>query len=359
MAGGVTMRRLVSVIVVVALVAAAAAAGWWAATVALEPPADPLAEEAGPVTYVVEEGTVGRSLTFTAVATWELVPVGRNSASGVVTSVEIGPGDLVEAGQVLYTVNLRPVVVAEGDVPSFRPLARRSEGPDVAQLQRLLTDLGFYHDDVDGSFGRSTRTAVKAWQKSLGVDDTGIVEAGDLVFVPRLPARLAVGEGVTPGARLGGGEETVFLVPDDPSFRIPLAVEQRALVPLSADVYVTYADGVWEARIERATETPEFGQLDLILAGRDGGPVCGLVCADWVDLSKPTDFRAEIVVIPETSGPVVPVAGISTDPGNQPYVTLADGSTVPVKLVESANGLAVVEGIEPGTTILLPADDGG
>ncbi len=352
------MRRFVSTLVVTVLVVGAAAAGWWAGRVALEPPADPLAEASGPVTYVVEEGSVGRSLTFTAVATWELVPVGTNAAAGVVTSVEIEPGQVVEPGDVVYTVNLRPVVVAEGAVPSFRPLARKTEGPDVAQLQALLTDLGFYHDDVDGSFGRSTRTAVKEWQKALGVDDTGVVEPGDLVFVPELPARLVVGDAVQTGARLGGGEETVLLVPDDPSFRIPLAVEQRALVPLSADVFVTYPDGVWRARIERATESPEFGQLDLILAGVDGGPVCGDVCADWVDLQKPTDFRAEIVVIPETSGPVVPVAGIVTDPGNQAFVTRTDGTRLPVDILESANGLAVVSGVEPGTEILLPSGGG-
>ncbi len=352
------MRRFVSALVVTVLVAAAAAAGWWAGRVALEPPADPLAEASGPVTYIVEEGSVGRSLTFTAVATWELVPVGRNAAAGVVTSVEIQPGELVDAGDVVYTVDLRPVVVAEGSVPSFRPLARKTEGPDVAQLQTLLTELGFYHDDIDGSFGRSTRTAVKAWQKALGVADTGVVEAGDLVFVPELPARLVVGDPVQLGARLGGGEETVFLVPDDPLFRIPLAVEQRALVPLSADVYVTYPDGVWNARIERATESPEFGQLDLILAGADGGPVCGDVCAEWVDLQKPTDFRADIVVIPEQTGPVVPVAAISTDPGNRAFVTLTDGSMIPVDVVESANGLAVVDGIEAGTELLLPSTDG-
>ncbi|MFQ5523649.1 MAG: peptidoglycan-binding protein [Acidimicrobiia bacterium] len=350
------MKRLVSVLVVLLLVVGAGVVGWWAGRVALEPPEDPLAEGSGPVSYVVEAGSVGRSFSFTAVASWELVPVGRNAAVGVVTSVELEPGAVVSPGDVLYTVDLRPVVTAEGTVPSFRRLSLKSKGVDVAQLQALLAGLGFYDGEVDGVFGRSTRAAVKAWQKVLGIDDSGIVEPGDVVFVPELPARLVLGDLLVVGARLSGGEETVLLVPDAPFFRIPLAVEQGSLVPLSTDVFVTYPAGVWEARVEKAVESPEFGQLDLVLSGADGGPVCGVVCADWVDLSDRTLFQAEIVVIPETSGPVVPVAAISTDPGNQPHLTLADGSLVPVTIVESANGLAVVEGVEPGTEILIPSE---
>jgi hypothetical protein len=321
--------------------------------VALQPPEDPLLEGSGPVSYVVEVGSVGRSFSFTAVASWELVPVGRNAASGVVTSVELQPGAVVAPGDVLYTVNLRPVVAAVGEVPSFRRLGLRAAGADVAQLQTLLAGLGFYDGEVDGVFGRSTRAAVKVWQDSLGIDDSGVVEPGEVVFVPELPARLVLGDPLVVVARLSGGEETVLLVPEDPFFRIPLAVEQGSLVPLSTAVFVTYPGGVWEARVEKAVESPEFGQLELVLSGADGGPVCGGVCADWVDLSDRTLFSAEIVVVPETVGPVVPVAAISTDPGNQPHLTLADGGLVPVRIVESANGLAVVVGVEPGTEILI------
>lgn len=336
------------------LVAGAGAAGYWAGQVALEPPDDPLAVASVPSTYVVEVGSVGRSLSFTAVAEWDLVAVGQNSSAGVVTSVEVLAGDLVEAGQTLYTTDLRPVVIGVGSVPMFRSLAVKAVGPDVGQLQTLLASLGFYAGDVDGRFGTSTRTAVRAWQKTLGLAESGEVSVGDLIFVPELPVRVALAETVTVGARLAGGEPVVLVVPDDPVFRIPLAAEQAALVPLSADVFVTYPDGVWEGRIDRAVETVEFGQLDLFLAGADGSSLCAPDCAMWVDLENRTDFRAQIVVIPDTTGPVVPVAAITTDAGNQPSVTLQDGTGVAVTIVESANGIAVVDGIEPGTVIRLP-----
>ncbi|GIU91801.1 MAG: hypothetical protein KatS3mg011_0707 [Acidimicrobiia bacterium] len=346
--------RLLRIAGLALLLVATGAAGYWAGRVALEPPANPLAEDSTPLTYVVEVGTVGRSFSFTAVAEWSLVPAGLNSAAGVVTSVEVAPGDVVGPGEVVYTVNLRPVVVAEGEVPMFRSLRLRDRGADVAQLQRLLAYLGLYSGDADGWYGTATRTAVRVWQRALGVEDTGVVEAGDLVFVPALPARIAVAEDLSVGARVGGGETAILLVPDDPVFRIPLAVEQAALVPLTGQVRVHYSGGVWDALIDRAVESPQTGQLDLFLVGADGGSVCGDDCARWVDLQGRTSFRADVIVVPDTTGPVVPVAAIGTDPANHPFVTRPDGTQVPVEIVESAQGIAVVDGIEPGTVILLP-----
>lgn len=344
------MLRFVGVVFLLVLVAAS---GYWAGQVALQPPDDPLTAPREPVRYVVEVGSVGHSFSFTAMASWDLVPVGRHAGTGVVTSVALTPGELVGSGEVVYTVGLQPVVVALGDVPMFRSLGLRTKGPDVFQLQTMLTDLGFFNGDIDGNFGRSTRVAVRSWQDSLGVQDDGRVGVGDIVFVASLPGRLVLGESVTRGARLGDGEITVFAVVGDPEFRVPLSSEQGNLVPLLAEVIVTYPGGVWNARIERAVEI-EPGRLDLVLVGLDGGSVCGVECAKWVSLEGGTMFRSEIVVIPDTSGPVVPVGAITVDAGNRPSVTLTDGSLLEVTIVESADGLAVVEGIDAGTEILLP-----
>lgn len=329
-----------------------ASVAFWAGGVALDPPEDPLKNTDEPVTYVVEIGTVERSLSFTAVAEWVSEPAGRHSGAGVVTSVGVTAGEVVEAGDVLYSVDLHPVVVAQGQIPMFRPLALRDEGGDVTQLQALLSTLEFYDGKVDGVFGVSTRSAVLDWQDSLGVEDTGVLEAGDVVFVPPLPARVVLSDSVRPGARLTDGEIVVSVVPDAPVFRISLSPEQADLVPLSAEVLVTYPEGVWEARVERAVET-EPGRLDLVLAGADSGPVCGDRCVDWVDFEGETSFRVEVVVIPEAVGPVVPVGALTTDPANNPSVTLPDGSLLPVTIIESANGIAVVDGVGVGTEIVV------
>ncbi|MDH5422215.1 MAG: peptidoglycan-binding protein [Acidimicrobiia bacterium] len=346
------MIRVVRWLLGLALAAVLVASGWWAGRAALESPEDPL-DVAAPVTYQVVAGEVGRWLTFAAVAEWSLESIGVGSAQGVVTSVAVDQGTEVAAGEVLLTVDLRPVIAAQGTVPSFRDLASKSEGPDVVQLQEMLTELGHYSGEIDGIFGSGVRAAVRAWQKSLGVKDDGVVRAGDIVFVPSLPVRIVLDSQVTVGARLAGGEDLVWLVPDTPEFWIPLSVEQRNLVPLSAEVAVTYADGVWPARIVMAQEG-EFDQLNLILEAPDGGAVCGDGCVEWVALANRTDFRAEIVVEPKVSGPVVPSAGLGTDAGGQPFVTLADGTEVPVTIVGASDGLAVVDGVSVGDELLLP-----
>ena len=43
---------------------------------------------------------------------------------------------------------------------------------------------------VDGEFGTTTRNAVRDWQDSRGVDDSGVVTRQELVFNPS-PLRLA------------------------------------------------------------------------------------------------------------------------------------------------------------------------
>jgi hypothetical protein len=159
------------------------------------------------------------------------------------------------------------------------------------------------------------------------------------------------------GARLVGGEELVLRVPGEPVFRVPLSIDQRDLVPLSAPVRVRYPEGVWEGRIEQAVELPERGQLDLILAGADGAAVCGDECARWVSVTRPTDFGVEIVVIPRVEGPVVPVAAIISDPGNRTFVLTDAGEEIDVEVVASAGGIAVVDGVEVGTVIQIPFDD--
>lgn len=347
--------RVLRVFGLILLLVVVAVLGFWAGRTAVELPADPidLADEV--LVYTVSVDTVGRRFSFTAIGEWELEPLGRTGGGGTVTGVDSAPGSVVSAGDVLFTVDLRPVVVAEGGVPMFRDLGLRVRGEDVAQLQAFLDGLGFFEGEVDGSFGASTRVAVRRWQNSLGVNDDGIVRAGDVVFLPSLPARVVLAEDVVPGARLGAGEEVVLSVPDAPNFYVPLASEQAVLVPLTADVEIMFAEGVWEGRIERVLDTG-FNELHLVIAASDGGPVCDDVCGTWVDFRAPTSFRAEVVVVPDTTGVAVPVAGIATDPGNNSFVTLADGTMVEVLVVASVDGLSIVEGIDEGTEILLPAD---
>ncbi len=334
-------------------VAAVGVIVWWVWGVLATPPADPLAAAAEPVTFTVAEGTVERSMTFAARAAWETVPLGRVGRTGVVTSVVVEPGDTVAVGDVVFTVDLRPVVVAEGAVPAFRQLAQRDTGADVAQLQALLAESGWFTGEVDGRFGAGTRSAVRAWQRDLGVADDGVVQAGDVVFVTGLPARVAPDGGLVTGAEVSEGSVPLRLLADAPTFWVPLQADQASLVPVDTPVRVRYPDGVWDATVTSAT-IDEFGAFSLYLADVGGGPVCGGDCALWVPLDVDGVFGAEIVLIPPTTGPSVPVAALRTDPGGAVFVTLADGTNRADKETASWGGTAIVDGISAGDVVILP-----
>lgn len=353
------VSRLAAISLVVVSLVLVGAAGFWAGRVALAPPEDPLAGESRAVTYEVVEQTIGQSLQFAAVAEWATVTLVRAATSGVVTSIEFVAGDMVEGGDVLFTVDLRPVIIAAGDIPAFRDLQTGDSGPDVMQLESLLADLGFLVADPNEDFDDQTAAAVRAWQDSLGVPEDGVVRRGDLIFTPDLPVGVVPTDALVVGAGLSGGEVVINRLSAAPLIVVPLTPEQRNLVPLSGAVELTYAEGTWDAVIARAAESNDQGvdRLDLILEAPDGGPVCGDKCIEWIPPTDRTSFPADIVVIPETTGPVVPVAAIITDPDGGKMLQLANGSTVEIEIVESTGGLAVVRGIDVGDVVVLPFAD--
>lgn len=342
-------------LIVVAIVATllVGAAGWAIATV-LDEPDEVL--ESTPFTFVeVVEGEVGASITLNTVAEWTPVPVGVTQASGTVTTVNVDPGQEVSAGIVLFTVNLRPVVIAQGDVPGFRALAVGTVGSDVAQLQQFLTTLGLYAGAVDGSFGGATASAVRAWQRSLGLQATGVLEPGDLIFVPTLPTRVALdGEKVVRGATLAAGESVVSGLPASPEFRIPVTEQQAGLLTAGIRVEITSPTGAaWEGFAgERSTDAN--GIIEVALTGRDGAVICGEACRE-IPVTEPALLLSRIITVESVAGLTVPSAALVTDASGEVSVIDSDGEERPVSVVTSARGMSVIEGVDAGLRVRVPA----
>jgi Putative peptidoglycan binding domain len=60
--------------------------------------------------------------------------------------------------------------------PSPTPLLQfGSQGAAVLELQRTLHRAGQFHDRIDGSFGRRTERAVRAFQRGAGLSDDAVV----------------------------------------------------------------------------------------------------------------------------------------------------------------------------------------
>lgn len=58
-----------------------------------------------------------------------------------------------------------------------------STGSEVKTLQQKLKDLGFYYGNVDGIFGTQTQTAVRNFQRSVGITVDGIAGPTTLLYL--------------------------------------------------------------------------------------------------------------------------------------------------------------------------------
>jgi len=333
------------------------AAGWWAGATASQPPTIPPAE-LPEIEYTVEQGRVERTVAYSASAQWPSTPVGVNGHSGTLTSIDVQPGDVVGAGDVLYTVDLRPAVAAGGAVPAFRDLAEGARGADVEQLERFLAERQLLDGAPDDRFTATTSTAVRRWQRDLGVPPDGVVRRGDLVFLPALPTPVLLDPEIRIGSALESGAAAVLAVDGPPSFTIDLSREQADLVPLSSLVRLRFGsepDRLWEGVVESATAVPP-SEVVLNLTGPDGGPLCEEACAVEVPVGATTLYTAELLLVPSTEGPVVPTAAVASEAGGRTVVTLVDGSTVPVQVLASADGRSVVDGVAIGDRIRILQD---
>jgi peptidoglycan hydrolase-like protein with peptidoglycan-binding domain len=110
------------------------------------------------------DGTLGYGSTTTV----------QSQASGKFTALP-QPGSTVERGKTLYTVDDKPVVLLYGSLPMYRSLASTVTGRDVEQFEQNLAALGYRGFTVDETYSAATATAVKKWQRDLGLTQTGTV----------------------------------------------------------------------------------------------------------------------------------------------------------------------------------------
>jgi hypothetical protein len=116
-------------------------------------------------------------------------------------------GQRIGRGQALFRVDGQPVPLLYGATPAFRSLsADDSAGPDIEQLNRNLIALGFNPGGIvdDDIWQLATTLGVEQFQASLGETETGVLELGQVVFLPgvQLVASLDGSVGATGG---GGG----------------------------------------------------------------------------------------------------------------------------------------------------------
>lgn len=341
------------VVSVLAITLAAGAVGWALANVFA--PRQSVVDETTYTSVEVAEGTVGSAISLSAVAEWKRAQSGVSMSSGTVTTIPLTPGQEATVGSVIFTVDLRPVVVAQGSVPSFRTLSEGTTGADVAQLQQFLATLGLFGGEADGSFGSLTSAAVEAWQASVGVEPDGVVQPGDILYLQVLPARVVLdADTVFVGATLSGGARVLSILAAAPHVTISVSESQSAVMPDGTRVELTGPDGeTWSTSVASRSQGDD-GTVTLALEGSDGGSVCGDECAS-VDPIGSTTLEASVILVETVSGLVVPSAALTSTESGDLVLVDVEGAMHPVTVIASARGMSVVTGVHAGLSVRIPA----
>jgi peptidoglycan hydrolase-like protein with peptidoglycan-binding domain len=206
---------------------------------------------------LVERETVGGSLGFGDERAL------TSSRSGTITWLA-DEADVLRRGDVVLEIDERPVVLLFGRVPAYRSLSFGAEGADVRQLQRNLLALGFDDDDdleVSGEFDSDTTAAVRDWQEDLGLERTGVVELGEIVFLPgarRMGSHtLEVGDAAAAGTQIAATSTRERIVTLD------LPASDQDLVARGDRVRVELPDGEQvDGRVAAVARTAEVDPED-------------------------------------------------------------------------------------------------
>lgn len=189
------------------------------------------------------------------------------------------PGELIEPGDVIATVDDRLVVAISGTIPMWRDLGVGDEGPDVQQLEAALVDLGFDPDGnvtVDDEFTDATASMVDDWHVSLGTEETGEVTAASVVVLAE-PMRVATVNAST-GAQVTGADPLLTLA--------SVGQVVTALVPVADAVTLDVDDNV-TLRLPDRTEVA--GTVRSVTLGTDATVRSAVVEFDDPDLVPPLD----------------------------------------------------------------------
>lgn len=165
--------------------------------------------------------------------------VGR--LAGTVTYLP-APGSVLERGDRLAAVDREPIFLMYGRLPAYRTLATGDEGPDVLQLERNLAVLGYGGDfEVDDTYTYYTAAAVQEWQEDWGLDETGEVSLGTVVFESG-PVRFAKAE-TRVGDVVGAGQGLISVSSDRQAVEVDIPVRELELIQKSTEVTVSMPDG--------------------------------------------------------------------------------------------------------------------
>ncbi|MGH8923982.1 MAG: hypothetical protein ACRDWA_04975 [Acidimicrobiia bacterium] len=265
-------------------------------------------------------------LSTTAQVTPEVVvdvPV-PDVAIPIITQLDLSLGQMIEAPALLLEVAGRPILVLDGELPAYRSLGPGVlPGPDVAQVEAVLSSMGLLSEGPDSSFDESTAVAVAALYSGFGYSpvSSGTLSIGEVVYLP---------DGIGTIERMAA-ERAAILMPGDIQvgigglrFEFSASSLQRPRIRPALLVRVSDNTGLLlESTVASVRDLSAEESDSLAVELRDD--VSGLSTLDSVLLE---------FVLASTQTPVLTAspAAIHVTSENSPFVELADGTQIPVKI---------------------------
>jgi membrane fusion protein, multidrug efflux system len=267
-------------------------------------------------------------------------------------------GDIISRGRPVYRVDNTPVELMYGNLAAYRTLSSGLTGPDVRQLEENLKALGYGGFTVDDKYTASTATAVKRWQKALGLPQTGQVEQGRVLFAPGQIRVDSVSAGVNQST--GGGQEVLQYTGTGHQVTARLDVSQQRLARRGVEVQIQMPGGAQVAgRVERVSTVIEPAteqgaqpqtQIETVISFRDPAAAAGIETAS-VTVVFTAAQHANVLTVPIAALVALAEGGYG--------VEVVEGSGTHYVKVETglfANGRVEVtgDGLREGMTVGMP-----
>jgi hypothetical protein len=277
-------------------------------------------------------------------------------------------GRVIRQGQVLYRADGQPVILLYGSVPAYRTLAEGAEasdvtGADVAQLNRDLVALGYGSDaGLDPSsdeFGWATKAAIKELQDDLGVEQTGKLELGQVVFLPTAARVTSVS--ATLGAPAGG--PVLKASSTTRQVVVNLDANLQSQVTVGETVTITLPNGratpgrvtsVGKVATAPASGSSSASTVEVDITPTDTAAT-GTLDKASVQVAITTDTARNALVVPVNALLALAGSGYAVE------VVAADGvhrlAAVQLGLFDDAEGLVQVSGagLAAGQRVVVPA----
>lgn len=351
--------RRTGVIITVALVLILGAGATFLATRGGSASADPAPSTAPPPTTEILRQTLQETITAQGKLGHGEPRDLTTALPGTITGLPAG-GTTVGLGKPLFFVDNKPVTLMRGTVPAWCEFAAgMNKGPDIKQLEQSLADLGFFGGTVDEKFTDATTVAIKKWQKSLGLEQTGTIPLGTIVFEPedvRINSVTA-----TLGSMAGGEKPVLAITGLGRKVTTDLKLSQQSLAVVGGKVSVNLPDGTKTTGTIASVGTPTDrddgagGQPSTVIPVEItlDDPAAGEALQEAsVSIDFPTKKAENVLVVP---------IGALTPDGKDGYsveILNADGTTtkVPVTTGLFAGGSVEIigDGISEGDRVVIP-----